>query len=249
MHKIIGSLLLLHSVFNGCSQSINEEYKRLKISQTAVMLNLTADTVNMNPVSDSVFIITGIKLGEVRIIQLPIYPLAITDQGSEEKPPVFNYFAYTPLFHTGLYLQKNTKMADNVCSVDSLLKSKVDKYTGIDTQRCLKERPAIYRNELNEMVYAFPNKTKSDENYDFDSLKFVYTTNKRLFNNYLSKLMSTKDGLFLCEVIFSFRQTVDKRINKIIPERAVKFEISESKDIDKAEIEYVLSRYKLVFRE
>lgn len=247
MEKIIGPLLLLHCALIGCSQSKDDEYKRLKITQTALMLYFSADTVSKNPISDSVFIITGKRAGDIRIVQLPLYPLAITEKGTVEMAPVFNYFVYTPLSHTGLYLQKMQKMAGNICSADSVIKSKVDKYIGIDTLRCLKEEPVVYASESNDVIYAFSNKMKSDENYDFDSVKFMYTTNRHLYNNYLSKLMSIRDGRFLYKVIFFFRQTVDKRINKIIPEREVKIEIAESKDIDKAEIRYVLSRYKLAF--
>lgn len=247
MQKIIGSLLFLLCVLNGCSQNKNVEDKRLKITQTAVMLTLTNEILRKDTLIDSVFIITTKKIKDIRIVQLPVYPFDVVDNKPIDRPAVLDYFVYSSSFPNGLYFKKLQGLASFVYSVDSVMKSKVDKYINIDTLSCLKEQPIIYNNKGKDLIYSYPNKQKVDENYDFDIVKFVYTDDEHLRNEYLSKLKSTIDGHFLYKVIFCFQQTFDKRINHTIPEREVKIEISESNNIDKEELEKVLAKYKMTF--
>lgn len=127
------------------------------------------------------------------------------------------------------------------------MKLKVDKYIAIDTMRCLNELPVIYTDDNKDLIYSYANKTKSDENYDFDSARFVYTNNEHLRNEYLSKRLSTKKGRFLYKVVFYFKQTYDKRTNVYLPEREAKIEISESDNFDREELEKVLTKYRKVF--
>lgn len=246
MQKIIGSLLFLHCILLGCAQNKFVDYKRLKITQTIVMLRQT-DSIIQDTLIDSVFIITTKKSNNVRIVQLPVYPVEFVDKDVFHKPAVLDYFIYSSSSTKGLYFKKLQGLADFVYSADSIMKLKVDKYTSTDTMRCLKEQPVIYTLNDKDLVYSYPNKIKADENYDFDSVRFVYTSNELLKNEYLSKLISTKEGHFLYKTVFYFKQTFDKRINNNIPEREVKIEISESDAFDKEEVEKVLAKYKMVF--
>lgn len=247
MRKIIGSLVFLQCVLMGCSQNTLEGYKKLKITQTVVMLR-KEKTVIKDTLSDFVIIITTKKDNKIRIAQLPVYPIDIVDTSAINKSPVLDYFVYSTSMHTGLYFKKLQGLADFVYPVDSVMQLKADKYYGIDTLRCLKEQPVIYIDNTKDWIYSYPNKIKTDENYDFDSVRFVYTDNKRLKNEYLSKLIGIKDGHFLYKVIFYFKQTFDKRINDTLPERDIKIEISESNNFDKEDLEKVLAKYKMIFR-
>lgn len=211
------------------------------------MLRLSNGILRRDTLTDSVFVITLKKENDIRVVQLPVYPLNIVDNRTTEGPVVLDYFVYSPSHPKGLYFKKIQDLAGSVYSVDSVVKSKIDKYVGIDTLRCLKEKPIIYFNDGKDLIYSYPNELKVDENYDFDSVKFVYTNNDHLRNEYLSRIMKTKDGRFLFKIIFYFKQTFDKRINQTIPEREVNIEITESDNIDNKELNKVLAKYKMTF--
>lgn len=107
MQKITSLLLFLHFGLTGCAQNRHSDYRRLKITQSAVRLTLSENNkLQENSLIDSVFVISTNNASNIIIAQLPVYPIDMLDSGGLEKSAVLDYFIYSTSSQNGLYFKK-----------------------------------------------------------------------------------------------------------------------------------------------
>jgi len=242
---IILLLCLGFIVFISCAAHQNK-YRRFLIVQTIPWITKSGE-LKLETLHDSVFVFDEKKVNGLRIVQLQKEHNQIMDTGVIHLPTVLDYFIYKPQARTGLFFEALKNFEYKKLSADSLMQYKVDKYASVDTISCLNGVPVKYSDTNGDVIYSYAHPVKSNENYDYDSLKFVYTTDQSLQNEYLSKLMKVKDGKFLYKIIFYNKQTFDKSINETLPAREIEIKVVEDNNFNENELERMIQEYKKVY--